>query len=185
MSTTKSDTQNATTLTLSPRKSTSGENIVVEARNGFKQAKLKRQRKREKGKRPLLEERNELNNTTTFKHSPLPQGRWFRLLKLLPGFDQDIVQCELITTAFDNSPPYEAISYAWGDKNTLETIICDGQPLAITLSLAQGLRRFRQTQKPRILWADGICIDQVNEEEKGHQVAFMKNIYEQGSGTLI
>ena len=37
----------------------------------------------------------------------------------------------------------------------------------------------------RLIWLDGICIDQANDLEKNHQVAFMSSIYDHGSRTLV
>jgi heterokaryon incompatibility protein (HET) len=47
------------------------------------------------------------------------------------------------------------------------------------------LRRFRLEADARIIWADGICINQESVEERGNQVSFMDEIYARGSHTLI
>ncbi|KAE8451801.1 hypothetical protein EG329_002641 [Mollisiaceae sp. DMI_Dod_QoI] len=120
----------------------------------------------------------------TFEHSPLPPGQFFRLLKILPGSVDDPTQCELLTLEFETAPDYEPISYAWGDPAMSHEITCNGYSMFITKTLFQALRRFRQAQ-PRLLWADGICINQNDEAEKGVQVQFMSNIYERGYRTLV
>ncbi|KAF8846470.1 HET-domain-containing protein [Acephala macrosclerotiorum] len=122
---------------------------------------------------------------STFKHSPLPHGQYFRVLKLLPGTFEDPIQCELPTYELDNAPSYEPISYAWGDPTMSHEITVDNCTLFITKTLFQALRRFRQQAERRFLWTDGICINQSDDTEKGHQVGFMSNIYEHGSRTLI
>ncbi|CZR59328.1 uncharacterized protein PAC_09220 [Phialocephala subalpina] len=121
----------------------------------------------------------------TFAHSSLPHGRYFRALKLLPGAFEDPIQCELLTYELDTAPSYEPISYAWEDPTMSHEITCNGDSMSITKTLFQALRRFRQQAEPRLLWADGICINQSDDLEKGHQVGFMSNIYEHGSCTLI
>lgn len=51
-------------------------------------------------------------------------------------------------------------------------------PVGGNLYLA--LRRLRSLAKdvPAVYWVDAICIDQKNDEERGHQVSMMRNIYE-------
>ena len=93
--------------------------------------------------------------------------------------------CELTTTHLDEAPSYEAISYAWGDPNNKIEISCNEMPFWITVNLHEALKRFRHEDEPRILWADGLCIDQLNDVEKGHQVGFMTEIYRQSQCTLV
>jgi hypothetical protein len=64
-------------------------------------------------------------------------------------------------------------------------IICNGQAVRITLNLAEALQRVRHTDRPRSVWADAICINQRNIEERGYQVRLMSLIYRKGSKVLI
>ena len=112
-----------------------------------------------------------------------------RLLYLSPGTGSERLECSLqIEEPFKDlgclqsssqsvKPFYEAISYVWGDATMKEIIICDGKPLQITSSLANALRKVRFPKRHRILWADGICINQADIEERGHQVTLMAAIY--------
>lgn len=36
-----------------------------------------------------------------------------------------------------------------------------------------------------ILWADAICIDQIDNDEKSHQVQQMRRVYEMAESTLV
>ena len=126
----------------------------------------------------------------------LPTDPQIRLLNLFPGKDFEKLECSLqIEKPFEGfniskaSPQpanssYEAISYVWGDAKMREEIICDGKTLSITLSLANALRKVRLPEKKRILWADGICINQEDKEERGHQVMLMAAIYSAASQVL-
>ena len=49
--------------------------------------------------------------------------------------------------------------------------------MRITPNLFEVLRRVRLPHASRNLWADSICIDQDNKEEKGDQVPIMSQIY--------
>jgi Heterokaryon incompatibility protein (HET) len=121
----------------------------------------------------------------SFPYERLLEGRWIRVLRLLPGKFEDAIACELITTLIEDAPAYEPISYAWGNPNAREIIKCEGHQISITTSLHQALRNFRSITESRFLWADSICIDQADDAEKGHQVSLMADIYTHGERTLI
>lgn len=120
-----------------------------------------------------------------FAYRPLPQKRSVRLLHLHPGLEHEPLRCSLKTVDLDADPEYEAISYVWGDPSKPQSISCDGRPLPITESIFTALRRFRYTNRVRILWADAICIDQENHKEKGYQVTLMHDIYRNSACTLV
>lgn len=65
---------------------------------------------------------------------------------------------------------YEAISYYWGNPVFDHTINVNGRNFAIMASLHGALQRFRLTDDIRYLWADALCINQRNNEEKSFQV---------------
>ncbi|KAK7923652.1 hypothetical protein PG985_007723 [Apiospora marii] len=109
----------------------------------------------------------------------------FRLLNLLPGDVHKPLCCDLTTSNLTNPPPYEALSYVWGDgKDTVEIEVA-GQRLAITTSLEAILFRLRQPSEPRTLWIDQLCIDQSNPAEKTSQVQKMRLIYSSCEHALI
>lgn len=85
----------------------------------------------------------------------------------------------------DSSTKYEAISYVWGTDVMDHLIAVDGRKLAITKNLDASLRQVRRLDQARALWADSICINQKDNEEKGYQVALMGQIYETSSCTIV
>lgn len=110
----------------------------------------------------------------------------FRLISLLPGTFEDPIVCGLRTSDLEHKPSYEAVSYVWGSENDHSTVICNGTPLLVSRNLVDGLRRFRDPQETRTLWADGVCIDQRNSiKEKNHQVRLMGRIYREAVRVLI
>jgi hypothetical protein len=116
------------------------------------------------------------------------QGHWIRLVRLGPGHLDEPLRCELVPVDLSNTsevPSYEPISYAWGENAKLEHILCDKHNLPITANLFQALLHFRYVDKDRLLWADGICIDQSDEIEKNHQVSLMGEVYSLGKRTLV
>jgi hypothetical protein len=123
-------------------------------------------------------------HTNLYQYEPLPPGDFFRYLVLGPGSGGEPLRCSLHTAAIADKE-YEAISYVWGSGVKDQHISCDGCPMNITTNLYNALRRLRDSTKVRHLWADSICIDQDNLEEKGHQVANMSGIYSSASQVLI
>lgn len=81
--------------------------------------------------------------------------------------------------------PYEAISYVWGSNVKDHIILLNGRTHKITANLSDALHQCRQTDKSRVLWADSICIDQDDLEEKNNQVYMMGRIYASSQRTLI
>lgn len=74
--------------------------------------------------------------------------------------------------------PFRALSYVWG--NPLKPFLVDvggSRTVRITAALFFALKRLRKERSSVKLWADGICIDQGNDEEKNHQVRLMPDIY--------
>ena len=120
-----------------------------------------------------------------YQYSALPPGPVFRYLILKPGQGNEALQCSLRICSPDEALEYEAISYVWGLPTRNQIVICDDRILKITQSLASALKRMRLRSQPRALWADSICINQVDKKEKGQQVALMANIYRGAKRTLI
>ncbi|KAF4544522.1 Heterokaryon incompatibility protein [Lasiodiplodia theobromae] len=80
---------------------------------------------------------------------------------------------------------YTALSYTWGTGRPDATIVCDGQPLGITISLETALRHFRRKDHAIVMWIDQICIDQKNGKEKEQQIPLMSRIYSHALNTAI
>lgn len=122
-----------------------------------------------------------------YKYQPLPTERHTRRLILAPGKGEDPLRGDLETISLEDPlTPYEAISYVWGSDNKYDVImITGGSTIHITPNLAEVLRQARLPNVSRALWADSVCIDQVNDKEKGQQVAFMGEIYKRSKCTLI
>lgn len=62
----------------------------------------------------------------------------------------------------------------------------DGErQLWLTDSLHQALQHFRDPAEPICLWADALCIDQSNDDEKAVQVAMMADIFGSAAQVLV
>ncbi|KAI5865872.1 HET-domain-containing protein [Durotheca rogersii] len=104
-------------------------------------------------------------------------GKEFRTFTLLPGLKEQPLECLLEHGDIAAPPVYDAVSYVWGDPLDSTEIICNGKALTITTGLAAALRHLRSTSARKRLWADAICINQNDTDERENQVLRMKDIY--------
>jgi hypothetical protein len=119
------------------------------------------------------------------QYDALPEGRWFRFLRLHPGHFNDPLGCELVSTALDDAPQYNALSYVWGDPGKFEAITYSRYKREITVGLFQGLRRLRGMDKVKMAWANAICINQSDNKEKSFQVIQMSDIYDNAAEVIV
>ncbi|CZR52932.1 uncharacterized protein PAC_02810 [Phialocephala subalpina] len=111
----------------------------------------------------------------------------FRLARLLAGSGIHIY-CEIFQAWLDQPEdimPYEALSYTWGSEEMTDKIDANGKELGVTQNLYLALQYLRFENQDRILWIDGLCINQQNHKEKGHQVQQMGNIYHHAERVII
>ncbi|KAH7074757.1 heterokaryon incompatibility protein-domain-containing protein [Paraphoma chrysanthemicola] len=120
----------------------------------------------------------------TYEYDELPRGDIIRYLTLHAGIGDDRLRCTLHIAPMAETE-YEAVSYVWGSDVRDQEIECDGRTLALTTNLFHVLHRVRQPHQPRSLWADLICINQENLDEKSYQVGIMGSIYRHATRVLI
>jgi hypothetical protein len=68
----------------------------------------------------------------------------------------------------------------WGDESKTREIIVNGHSMKVTVNLERALRAFRDGSEFHSnygLWADAICINQKDYEERSRQVRKMREIY--------
>ncbi|RYP06058.1 hypothetical protein DL764_003421 [Monosporascus ibericus] len=133
----------------------------------------------------------------SFEYTPLTE-RQIRLLQLHPASkEEDQLRGELIIADLGDLPPprprntpgpiepidcekhvcFEAISYVWGDAAFTESLVTSKGSIPITVSLASILRRLRDEKQSRLYWADAVCINQFDVQEKEVQISLMGAIY--------
>ena len=91
-----------------------------------------------------------------YPYDIMPTQTSFRVLELLPGQEGDPVSCLLHHVNWSNPLEYEAISYAWGDANDIEWVICQGTELKVTPNLHSRLNHLWFQDRSRILWVNAI-----------------------------
>ncbi|KAK3340820.1 heterokaryon incompatibility protein-domain-containing protein, partial [Neurospora tetraspora] len=118
---------------------------------------------------------------------PMSRGH-IRLLQLLPHENEDAaIHCRLFCTTLDSkgTRPYEALSYVWGSEDKPCSIFINRCNLAVGENLYAALVHLRDHCIERTIWIDAICINQEDQEEKGHQVQSMAKIYAKASRVIV
>ncbi|KAH6967112.1 heterokaryon incompatibility protein-domain-containing protein [Fusarium venenatum] len=120
----------------------------------------------------------------------LDKDDFFRLIQLEQGRDDAQLIISLRSTTLDDAPPYEAVSYVWGDANALVPVqIMDDKAqtfhVAIPVNCHAALKRLRRFDSPRTLWIDSICINQALSAEKAHQLNLMSFIYQKARQVVV
>ena len=116
------------------------------------------------------------------------------LLKMAPAIP---VYCELNNAFRTPVPDYTAVSYQWSPEATGLTgvnkedliedvpIIVNNVVVHIRPNLEWLLRHLQEPQKDVVLWADALCVNQNDEEEKNTQVPKMTSIYAEAANTMF
>jgi hypothetical protein len=125
------------------------------------------------------------HDSSCFHYGKL-RAKEIRLLQLEPQTTTMIKYKPLFYTTIDNAPPYVAISYAWGDVHNQKGIPVQvgAHPLKITESLHGALKALVQ-QVEVFVWADGVCINQQDPDERSRQVRLMPLIYGQAESVFV
>ncbi|KAJ4294311.1 hypothetical protein N0V90_008001 [Kalmusia sp. IMI 367209] len=128
-----------------------------------------------------------LRHLSPFVYKRLDSAHEIRVLVLHPAAsltDQLEAHLDTRTILHEDCIPsegyeelYEAVSYCWGADDRVHDLVCDGHLLKVTHSLNTLLRYFRKKTRCRRLWADAVCINQEDLEEKGVQVQLMGLIF--------
>ncbi|KAH8759858.1 heterokaryon incompatibility protein-domain-containing protein [Diaporthe sp. PMI_573] len=107
-----------------------------------------------------------------------------RILDLLPGQGTEPLSFNLRSCHLnDPATNYEAFSYVWGTE--MVDVVCDGNRFSFPHSLYRALVGSRDSTQVRSVWADAICINQKDDQEKSHQVRMMRRIFKQARRVLI
>ncbi|KAE8447416.1 hypothetical protein EG329_010830 [Mollisiaceae sp. DMI_Dod_QoI] len=122
---------------------------------------------------------------SSYTYQPIPSERSIRILRLEHAAKHDEeLRGSFVTTVLEEAPEFTALSYVWGSSDLTARIWVDDQTISITDNLNVALKRFRLQDAPRLIWADGICIDQKNIPERNSQVKLMTSLYRRAGQTV-
>ncbi|KAE8444133.1 hypothetical protein EG329_000821 [Mollisiaceae sp. DMI_Dod_QoI] len=126
-----------------------------------------------------------------YQYSEILDRSAIRLILLQPSPDLEAeIRCSLIEVSLaeleeDITEHYVALSYVWGDQSQRRSAWVDERRLDITASLDCAVRHIRRPNKVLKIWADGICINQNDIEERNQQVQLMGSVYTLAQHTII
>jgi hypothetical protein len=127
---------------------------------------------------------------TTYEYDNLDRNKdEIRLIVLRAGRSSHPIHCHIVSTALQSAPGYTALSYTWatesGDINTSQTIQIESSSvwqgptiLKVTKNCEAALVQLRQVDRDRTVWVDSNSINQMQIQERNHQVGLMGKIYE-------
>lgn len=125
------------------------------------------------------------NPPVDYSYEPLFHPRNIRLLELSPGQHDHPLDGNLFIVHIDVAPPFEAISYVWGQPDDQTGLKLGNALVRMPNNLGIALRQCRFKDKPRLVWADSVCIDQSSKEEQSQQVSLMGIIYQTATQVLV
>ncbi|KAH8896937.1 HET-domain-containing protein, partial [Thozetella sp. PMI_491] len=109
-----------------------------------------------------------------------------RLIDIQPGALSEPLSITLERHIIRSTNDYIALSYHWGDpKEARVKVPCNGQDIAITRNLHEALTYIRMPHNPVRIWADALCINQQDDQEKNVQVGRMDQIYQRASCVVV
>lgn len=120
-----------------------------------------------------------------YQYRKLSRSNTIRVIELAPARISRKLYGRIFDISFDSTGTYNALSYIWGNPQMTRVFETAEGSLSITESLFSALTRLRYQDKPRVVWADGICINQACEEDKVQQVMLMDKIYSKASNTIV
>ena len=132
---------------------------------------------------------NILSRPPTYGYSTLPENH-IRISTILPGSGDAPLRIRLHTYNMNDLPSYDALSYCWGDGATEKECVCEDDEassgnLMLSENLWCALTQLRRAKETTWLWADQLCIDQRNLEEKACQIRLMGQVYSRASEVIV
>jgi hypothetical protein len=87
-----------------------------------------------------------------------------------------------------DNPSFTALSYVWGNESSTDEVVIAGVPIPVTRTLARALRWVKHHWRQHFagrdgsgfrVWADALCINQLDIDERNQQVQLMGDSYSQ------
>lgn len=104
--------------------------------------------------------------------------REIRLLLVVPCNDRIPLHFRLTTFSIDRTPTYSALSYVWGEPEPTVPLTVNDSVWRVGKNLGTALTYLgRSSEKSIYVWADALCINQNNVDERNQQVMLMREIY--------
>jgi hypothetical protein len=118
-----------------------------------------------------------------YLYKPLGFGE-IRLLELLRGTGEMPIEGFVYHTSLELAGRYSALSYVWGNALRPFNLQNKDGRMPLTAALHSALKSLRNKDVSVTLWADAICINQVDDHEKILQIRLMQNIFQMAEKVL-
>lgn len=113
-----------------------------------------------------------------------------RVATLLPRASLDaLIRITLQTISLRVETHFDALSWAWGDANDVQSLLLNGEIWWAPQNLVTALEHLQPECTPRILWIDALCINQSKTPaglaERAHQIGLMRHVYTRADHVLV
>ncbi|KAL6796388.1 heterokaryon incompatibility protein domain-containing protein [Trichoderma sp. SZMC 28013] len=134
---------------------------------------------------------NDSSRRLGYQYQPFQDNVSVRIFTLAPGKASEPLRGTLEAIQIDDVGSYEVISYVWAEpgppncKYEIVINIDDNDDDERLLKLKEGANIFAALRRIRRMWANQICINQNDLNERSQQVQFMNRIYKDTSHVLV
>ncbi|KAI1382476.1 heterokaryon incompatibility protein-domain-containing protein [Hypoxylon crocopeplum] len=108
----------------------------------------------------------------------------FRLVELFPTSEGGDINIRFHAYSLDTAPPFEALSYIWGNPDPRPEAYCDGHPIRVTRNLHNFLLALAGEGARLWLWIDELCINQEDSEEKMKTIQMIPSMFRHARRTM-
>lgn len=122
----------------------------------------------------------------SFEHERLKlSDKSIRLFQVQRGRDNEPISLRMTQFSAQRQPTYKAVSYTWGSSQNPKQILVNGKAFHLHLNLWDLLYHLRQSGETSFIWADALCINQLNLRERNFHVQLMGRIYERAETVIV
>ncbi|CAH0037930.1 unnamed protein product [Clonostachys solani] len=137
------------------------------------------------------------NKERGFLHPTIDSRRQIRVLKILSETTTKDLVCEYDIVDFDGASTnsYFALSYTWGSATGADDVhdilILEGSKQKVPFCVRRNVWEFltsdvvQKKLSGRPIYIDALCINQMDNDEKGHQIQLMQSVYSQALEVII
>ncbi|KAF4986100.1 hypothetical protein FDECE_16124 [Fusarium decemcellulare] len=130
---------------------------------------------------------SEVTNIPKFEYGPIRYPKMIRLLLILPAVHDDEPLETIMFHADPREIPYQALSCASNDRKETKLMHCNGRGLAVSETVYSALVNIRNLGDRKIfstVWADAVCINQADMQEREAHLRLCKDIFSTAAVTI-
>ncbi|GIZ38657.1 hypothetical protein CKM354_000206700 [Cercospora kikuchii] len=124
---------------------------------------------------------------TSYHYYPLDatinEVRLLKLSRPSPAATWSGISLSLVTVPLHNAPAFSAISYVWGDPNSVQHKLLDGVSVLLLETAIEAVQHmftasFLESEDLIcFIWIDAVCINLSDRQERAQQVLLMSDVY--------